>query len=433
MVTGMAWLRLGCARIGLGDIRGGADAMKKCTDTLHEVADGAESEAAFLSPELKFYCVLLNLYLATSADDIRSLENTLLQVRKPLQPPSQSSRTMRCYKRGKSCGCTPSECVAEAARSYDDFCSSITGTTPPVAAAKPQHLSEWPRLAAACAAAGAAHSARPGPDRVCCAAPARPQPMAAAPCSKCSAMWCRSLVAGSSPQNPPPRRVLRPLIATLPRSFPPASRLPQFRLSVSDPGLLTDVHHAPHAPHQTVGTTPLPSPPGIHTAQHAARTARLRCRACRRCSRRRRRAQARSGRLSWRLYRRTASCCTARSTATRTRPSSTRSSIRSPCCTGLPAAARRTSLSCNTSTARGCTPRRTTCSTRGTLCKRASRFDLTPPPHPTTPPNKHRGHVQHAPPLSTPLLPSHPSQDMAWFRHRSKLVCCMVPEAARPP
>lgn len=105
MVVGMAWLRLGCAELGAGDIRAAADAMRDCTDTLHPLADTAEAEAAFLFPELKFYCVLLNLYLAKSPEEIKSLENTLLEVRTPRSalppaPPTPSSRSLPPPPRG---------------------------------------------------------------------------------------------------------------------------------------------------------------------------------------------------------------------------------------------------------------------------------------------------------------------------------------------
>eukprot|EP00892_Ulva_mutabilis_P006102 jgi/Ulvmu1/3864/UM018_0083.1 len=79
MVHGMAWLRLGCARTGLGDVRGAANALQECSALLEPLAEGADSEAVFLFPELKFYCVLLNLYVAQHAKDIRDLENALLE------------------------------------------------------------------------------------------------------------------------------------------------------------------------------------------------------------------------------------------------------------------------------------------------------------------------------------------------------------------
>ena len=86
-VLAMAWLRLACARTGQGDIRAAAEALHECSALLEPLAeDEVDNDVAFLYPELQFYSILLSLYVAKSAKDIRDLENALLEVRSPQAP-----------------------------------------------------------------------------------------------------------------------------------------------------------------------------------------------------------------------------------------------------------------------------------------------------------------------------------------------------------
>ena len=95
MLRALCVLRLATAYIAVGDLQPAQDALNKVGDLLEAQAEVDEAAIpGFLVPEYQFYCTLMNLIIARTAQDIKSLENHMLAVR--FLALSASRRTAGC-------------------------------------------------------------------------------------------------------------------------------------------------------------------------------------------------------------------------------------------------------------------------------------------------------------------------------------------------
>lgn len=79
MLRALCVLRLAAAYLGLGQLENAQEALK-IVGTLLETQSEVDETAipGFLVPEYQFYCVMMNLVIARSAEDVKALENHLL-------------------------------------------------------------------------------------------------------------------------------------------------------------------------------------------------------------------------------------------------------------------------------------------------------------------------------------------------------------------
>lgn len=82
MLRALCVLRLAAAYLGLGQLENAQEALK-IVGTLLETQSEVDETAipGFLVPEYQFYCAMMNLVIARSAEAVKALENHLLAVR----------------------------------------------------------------------------------------------------------------------------------------------------------------------------------------------------------------------------------------------------------------------------------------------------------------------------------------------------------------
>ena len=82
MLRALCVLRLATAHIALGQLEDAQSTLNRVGDLLEAQAEVDEAAIpAFLVPEYQFYCALMNLIIARTAQDIKAVENHMLSVR----------------------------------------------------------------------------------------------------------------------------------------------------------------------------------------------------------------------------------------------------------------------------------------------------------------------------------------------------------------
>jgi hypothetical protein len=86
-VRANAYVRLGCAHLGEGDIKEAAESFKGALECVQKAQESVGDELeipSFMMPELRFYSVLLNLYGIKRADEVPGWTEMLCEVRSTL-------------------------------------------------------------------------------------------------------------------------------------------------------------------------------------------------------------------------------------------------------------------------------------------------------------------------------------------------------------